>query len=145
MILRSNLTLVAQHSINLHVQNGLVESLKEEKKRRRRGKRLNLCSKTDPGPQFFSPSRVQAAWDCQRTKETEEAKRLQAIAEKQVAATANKLRKENEKKAREASTASRRAEAERKKADKEAKKLRLQEARLDAEQLHQESMMPMKP
>ena len=135
-ILRSNLTLAAQHSVNLHVQNGLVESLKEKKKRRRRGKHLNLCGETDSGPQFFSSSRVQAARDCQRAKETEEAKRLQAIVDKKVAAAADKLRKKNEKKEREASTASRRAEAERKKADKEAKKLRLQEARLAAEQLH---------
>ena len=105
---------------------------------------MNLCGETDSGPQFFSPSRVQAARDCQRAKETEEAKRLQAIADKKVAVAANKLRKENEKKEREASTASRRAEAERKKADKEAKKLHLQEARLAAEQLHQESTMPRK-
>ena len=104
-----------------------------------------MCGETDSGPQFFNPSRVQAARDCQRAKETEENKRLQAITNKKVAVATNKLRKENEKKVREASTASCRAEAERKKANKEAKKLRLQEARLAAEQIHQESMMPRKP
>ena len=79
-ILRAHLYLAAQHSIDVHIQNGLVDALKQEKKRRRRGKRFNLVGEEGGGPQFFSPSRVQAARDYQVSKETEEAERQCKVA-----------------------------------------------------------------
>ena len=41
-ILRINERLAVEHSINQYVIRGLIKALKYEKKRRRRGKRLNL-------------------------------------------------------------------------------------------------------
>ena len=51
----------------------------------------------DHGPQFFSPCRIQAARDYQESKDTEEALRQQAIADKKVAGATKKLQKEKEK------------------------------------------------
>jgi hypothetical protein len=57
LILHSYEKLAAQHSINEHIINGLQEAFKIEKKKRARGKRLNLIGlEDDSGPQFFSPS-----------------------------------------------------------------------------------------
>ncbi|KAN0079622.1 hypothetical protein V8E54_004836 [Elaphomyces granulatus] len=41
--------LAAQHEIDKHLQSGLQETLKNEKKRRQRGKRLNLLGEEDSG------------------------------------------------------------------------------------------------
>ena len=60
-VFRANERLVSQHSIDQHVVKGLITALKDEKKKRRRGKRLNLVGDEDIGPQFFSPARVEAA------------------------------------------------------------------------------------
>ena len=69
---------------------GLTEALKHEKKRRRRGKRLNLLGLEASEPQFFSPRGVQAARDWQISKEKEETLRQQNISEKRVLAAAKK-------------------------------------------------------
>ena len=71
-IFRSYEGLAVQHVIDQHVINGLIEALKHERKRRRRGKRLNLLGEEDSGPQFFSPIKVQAARDFQALKEEDE-------------------------------------------------------------------------
>ena len=42
LLFRSQTALAAQHEIDLHVQTGLFETLKDEKKRRQRSKRMNL-------------------------------------------------------------------------------------------------------
>ena len=39
----------------------LINSLQNEKKKRRRGKRLNLLGKEDFGPIFYSLTKVEAA------------------------------------------------------------------------------------
>ena len=121
-ILWANLLLAAQHSINKHIQKGLVEALKQEKKRRQRGKRLNLIGEEDSGPQLFSPTRVQAARDYQTSKETEEADRQQGIADRKVAAAAKKAQKEKNKKERAVVTAERRRVATEVRAQKAAEK-----------------------
>jgi hypothetical protein len=61
MILRANLRLAAQHSIDQHTIIGLTNAMKLERKKRQRGKKLNLLGESDVGPQFFSPARIQAA------------------------------------------------------------------------------------
>ena len=48
-ILRVNERLTAKRSINKYIINGLLEALKQEKKRRKRGKRINLFGKEDSG------------------------------------------------------------------------------------------------
>jgi hypothetical protein len=51
---------------------GLITALQDKKKRRKRGKRLNLIEEENSGPQFFSPEKIQTARDCQATKQQEE-------------------------------------------------------------------------
>jgi hypothetical protein len=49
VIFRSQERLAAQHEVDKHVQSGLQATLKNEKKRRQRGKRLNLLGEEDSG------------------------------------------------------------------------------------------------
>ena len=48
--------LATQHVVDEHVKKGLVETVTTEKKRRKRGKKLNILGKEDYRPQFFSPT-----------------------------------------------------------------------------------------
>ena len=61
LIFRSQQRLAAQHEIDQHIQRGLFETVKTEKQRRQRGKRLNLVGKEDTGAQIFKPEQVLAA------------------------------------------------------------------------------------
>ena len=85
------------HSCNQHVIRGLEQALKNEKKKRQRGKRLNLIGKEDAGAQFFGPQEIQAARDYQATKEKEKAQRQQDIINRKALTAANKQQKEKEK------------------------------------------------
>ena len=49
-LLRANEYLAAERSISQHVIKGLLKALKQEKKRRKRGKRLNLLSEDKSRP-----------------------------------------------------------------------------------------------
>ena len=92
-LFKANLYLSAQHAIDRHIEQGLLESIKDEKKRRRRGKRLNLVGEENSEPQFFSPARVQAAREFQESKEIEEALRQQGINDRKTNAQIKKLEK----------------------------------------------------
>lgn len=59
-LFKANEELTAQAAINKHTKEGLIESLKREKKSRKQGKRLNLVGEEDSGPQLFSTPRVRA-------------------------------------------------------------------------------------
>jgi hypothetical protein len=52
LILYANLHLTAEQSINMHIISGLTEALRLERKRRKKGRKLNLQGKEDHGPQF---------------------------------------------------------------------------------------------
>ena len=143
-IFEANLQLAAQHAIDLHNQNNLIEALEQEKKRRKRGKRLNLLGTEDNGPQFFSPSRVQAARDFQTSKDAEEAERQQGIADRKVAAAAKKLQKEKEKEMRVQDAAVRRQLQGETAAQKATEKLALQEARQAAAELKKQRLVTEK-
>ena len=96
--------------IQNHENKSLQEAITQEKKRKQRGKRLNLLGKETTGePQFFSPIKVIAAETYQESKEAaeqeekrqkalckEEAvrKRLELQAEKQDTALQHQLRQE---------------------------------------------------
>ena len=69
LILRSQERLAAQHEIDQHLQKDLFETLKTEKKRRQRGKRLNLVGEEDNDAQIFPPSKVRAALEYAAAKE----------------------------------------------------------------------------
>ena len=96
-ILNANERLAAEHSIDQHAIRGLIEALKMEKKRRKRGAPLNLMGEREEGPQFFSPSKVQAARNFQASKEEEKLKKQEEIAEKRAQTVINKAMKEKEK------------------------------------------------
>ena len=78
-ILRANERLAAEQSISQHVIRGLLEALKQEKKRRRRGQRLNLLGEDNSGAQLFSPTRVLAAREYQAIKEEDERLKTEGI------------------------------------------------------------------
>ncbi|TAQ86407.1 hypothetical protein B7494_g5258 [Chlorociboria aeruginascens] len=83
VILRSQERLAAQHEVDKHLNKGLLETLKNEKRRRQRGKKLNLVGEEDSGAQLFHSSRVRAA--------------LAFEAEKKAIATADKVEKDARK------------------------------------------------
>ena len=96
-VLRAAEKLSSQHAIDQHTINGLTQALRDEKKRRQRGKRLNLLGENDSGAQFFSPGRIQAAREWQTQKATNEATRQQEIANAKALAVTKKAQKEADK------------------------------------------------
>ena len=75
---------------------GLIETLKEEKKRRKRGKRLNLVGEEDSGAQLFYSSRVQAALVYEAEKEAKLAVEKAEKASKKAKGAENRQRKEEQ-------------------------------------------------
>jgi hypothetical protein len=71
-IMQANIQLAAQVSIQQHIIKGLTRALKLEKKKRQRGKALNLVGEEDSGPQFYSLGRIRHAQDFQGEKEAVE-------------------------------------------------------------------------
>lgn len=121
-ILRANEKLAALHSIDQHVIEGLQMAIGDEKKRWVRGKRLNLVGEEKSGPQFFSPSKVQAARDYRASKDQEEKQRKQKIVDRKALAAAKKVEKEQERAERAAIMAEKRKVAAEVRAMKEAEK-----------------------
>jgi hypothetical protein len=120
IIFHANIRLATQHSIDQHTITGLMGALKEEKKKRSRGKRLNLVGEEDSGPQFYSPSRVHRAKTFADERKAEEQVEQDRIATKKATAIANRLRKEEEKAARALQASIRKQEAAEKKLQKAA-------------------------
>ena len=92
-VFRANKRLISQYSIDQHQIRGFVNTLKDERKRRIRNKRLNLVKQEDNGPQFFSPSRIEAARAYQVSKDAQLAQKQQNIQAKKATAASNKIRK----------------------------------------------------
>lgn len=97
IIFHANERLATQHSIDKHAISGLIQALKHEKKKRSRGKRLNLMGEEDNGPMFWSSAKVCQALAFQGQKQAEEQQEKDRIAVNKATAAANKLRKEQEK------------------------------------------------
>ena len=76
---------------------GLEQALKNKKKKRQRGKRLNLIRKEDTSAQFFGFQEIQAARDYQAIKEEEEVQQQQDIINRKALTAANKQQKEKKK------------------------------------------------
>ena len=121
-----NERLAAHHDIDLHVIERLKTDIKQERKRRKCGKRLNLCGEQDSGPQFYGPEEVKAAQDYQASKEVEEEQQKQEIIDKKEQAAAKRVQKEKERVERAAITAAKR------KAAAEARAIREEEKRAQA-------------
>jgi len=118
LILRGHERLATQHSINNYIINRLREAFQIEKKKRQKSRRLNLISKEDDrGPQFFSPSQVQATRKRLAEKDDEEAAERQLMTEEKARKALEKEQKEIEKKER----------------TRKRQEARIEKARLDAD------------
>jgi hypothetical protein len=96
-ILRTNEVFAAQQSIDKHIINGLRDTLRLEKKKHRKGKRLNLLSKDESGPIFWSPSKVHAAKAIADQKEADNDKTKEDIAARKAKKTLDKEQKQARK------------------------------------------------
>lgn len=96
-ILHANEQLAAEHLIDQHIIQRLTEALKQEKKRRKRGARLNLMREHEAGSQFFSPIKVQTARNFQVSKEQKKLKKQKNLVEKRAQSVVNKALKEKAK------------------------------------------------
>ena len=96
-ILLANERLAAERAISQHIIKGLIEAFQNEKKRRKRGIRLNIAGEEGSGSIFFSPSKIQAAREFQLVKEEEEITRKQKVEEWKAQALIRKAEKEEER------------------------------------------------
>ena len=128
VIFRATERLAAQRSIDEHVKKGLVEALQLEKRKRARGKKLNLLGEKDSGLQFFSPAWVRAAQAFQAAKEAQEQEERDKIEDRKAQVAAKKAQKEAEKAVRALQQAARRQMAQ------EAKALKAEGIRAQKEQ-----------
>ncbi|RDL32578.1 uncharacterized protein BP5553_09034 [Venustampulla echinocandica] len=71
-LFKANLELAARDSVNNYMIYRLIESLKNEKRKRSRGKRLDLSGVATGGAQFFSTEEILAAKARARAKEEQE-------------------------------------------------------------------------
>ena len=107
-IFHANECLAAEQSISQHIIQRQEVALKQEKKRRKRGQRLNLLGEEDSGAQLWSPTKVEAARTYQATKEEEDRLKKEGIESRKVEKAARKEQKEKEKAEKAAATAERR-------------------------------------
>jgi DDE superfamily endonuclease len=127
LLLKANERLAAEHSIAIHRCRGLEQALQLEKRKRQKGKRLNLVGEEASGAQFFSPERVRAARAFQAQKEAEKQLELDLKAEKKAQATSKRLEKEKEKAERAVKAAEKKQLAAEQKLQKMAEKQARQE------------------
>ncbi|TGO21085.1 hypothetical protein BPAE_0242g00010 [Botrytis paeoniae] len=74
---------MTQASIQSHRAKGLEETVKMEKKKRSRSKRLNLVGEEASGAYLYSPSAILRAKTYQADKEAKKLKKAEKKAEKQ--------------------------------------------------------------
>ena len=134
LLFKANEILATQHSIDEHTKKGLVETIKDEKKKRQRGKKLNVLGEEDHGPQFFSPTTIKRAQDVQAAKTAEAEVEKARIASNKITNAAKKAKNDAEKAEKAlqrqvAKDTKAQIDAE-KKAEKEAQKLANQRAKL---------------
>jgi DDE superfamily endonuclease len=134
LLFKANERLTAQHAVDEHTKRGLIETVKEEKKKRQRGKKLNLLGEEDYSAQFFSPTTIKRAKDIQAAKVAEAEAEKARIASNKITNAAKKARSDAEKaekalQRQAVKDAKAQIDAE-KKAEKEAQKLANQCAKL---------------
>jgi hypothetical protein len=122
-IMHANTRFAAQNSITQHTIARLIQVFKTEKKKRICGKRLNLVSEENSGPQLFIPNQV--CWAQVYTSEqkalTLEQAEQDRIKSKKASALARRLYKEEQCKAHALLTSIRKQEVAERKAKKAAK------------------------
>ena len=107
-ILKANERLIVEYFIDQHIIRELIETFKNEKKRRKKEARLNLINEKEEGPQFFSSSKMQATRNFQASKEKKKLQKKQEIAEKRAQIVINKVLKEKAKQKRSLAAAEKR-------------------------------------
>jgi hypothetical protein len=136
-IMHANTRLAAQNSIAQHTITGLIRALKTEKKKRNRGKRLNLVGEEENGPQIFTPNRVRRALAYADEQEALEQAERDRIESNKASALARRLHKEEERKARALQASIRKQETAERKAKKAAEVQARKDAREAAKQAHE--------
>ena len=97
VLFKAMLKLATEKNITEFENKGLRTALQLERRKRQRGKRLNLVGEEEFGPQFYSPTKVQAAQAFANSQKAEvEKKHLEIEAKKRLA------NQKKEKKAMEA-------------------------------------------
>jgi hypothetical protein len=134
LLFKANECLTTQHVVDKHTKRGLIETVKEEKKKRQRGKKLNVLGEEDYSAQFFSPTTIKRAQDVQAAKAAEVEVEKARIASDKITNAAKKAKSDVEKAEKAlqrqvAKDAKAQIDAE-KKAEKEAQKLANQRAKL---------------
>jgi len=133
LIFRGHEELAAKDSINQHIIKGLQQSLKLEKRKRQKGKRLNLIGEEDYGPQFFTPERVRAAIDYQAQKEDDQELEKRARIENKARKALEKQEKELQKQLAREARLEKRTKAQSEKLEKAAQR----KAQLEAKRASQ--------
>jgi len=97
LLFKANECLAAQHAVDEHTKQGLIETVKDEKKKRQCGKKLNVLGEENHGPQFFSPATIKHAQNIQAAKTAEVEAEKAWIASNKIANAEKKARREVEK------------------------------------------------
>lgn len=129
-LLRASERLAARQEILIHEVTGLRQAFQHEKKKRNRGRRLNLVGENAGGPILFSPGQVLRAKAILEQKELEEIDKRAGIEARKVAAAAAREKKALDKLEKAEAVALRRQEkaaektqlAKEREAQREAKK-----------------------
>jgi len=93
-LFKANEELSAQVSLDQYTKEGLIESLKLEKKCRNRGEKLNILGKENNGPILFSAENVRLAQTKAAEKEEKEKAERVRIDSNKVAAATKKAQKD---------------------------------------------------
>ena len=101
-VFKATKTIATKISILEHENRGLRKSIILEKKKRKKGKRLNLCGEISKGVEVYSPVTVGRARAYHETKEAAEALELQAKEERKIKRAANALKNKQLKEEKEA-------------------------------------------
>jgi hypothetical protein len=97
LLFKANERLAAQHTIDKYTKRGLIEIVKEEKKKQQCRKKLNLFGEEDHGPQLFSPTSIKRAKDVQAAKTVEAKAEKARIASNKIINATKKARSDVEK------------------------------------------------
>jgi hypothetical protein len=101
-VFKATKTIATKISILEHENHGLRKAIILEKKKRKKGKKLNLCGEISKGVEVYSPVKVVRAQVYNDTKEAAEALELQAKEERKIKRAANALKNKQLKEEKEA-------------------------------------------
>ena len=125
---------IAERNLEKVAVGQLKTALRVEKKKKQRGKRLNLLGEEDVGLQVFTPTAIQVAQARKAAKEEEEEQKKEEKEKKKEEAVQQRLKKQSEKEERQTARETARQQAQEEKAEKQAEKMANKEAKKRAEE-----------